>query len=97
MSKVEWWISYCSEYPALYWARLRVFSDGSSDVAFEAAKVYVFDDRKYASNFLSEDEYMPFDSMDEQIESQIGAKKSEISPPAWMEDESAEIQYLGTY
>jgi hypothetical protein len=61
LTKVEWWLSYCSEYPDLLWARLRVFSDGSADAAFEELKVYGFDSREYASYFLSEDEYTSFE------------------------------------
>ena len=97
LAKVEWWLSYCSEYPDLAWARLRVFSDGSADAAFDESKVYGFDDRRYAGYFLGEDEHMPLDSMDEQDESDIGAKKSDISPPAWKDDADAEFEYLGTY
>jgi hypothetical protein len=97
LAKVEWWLSYCSEYPDLAWARLRVFSDGSADAAFDKSKVYGFDDRKYAGYFLGEDEYMPFDLIDEQDEADIGAKKSDISPPTWEDDALAEFEYLGTY
>jgi hypothetical protein len=51
--------------------RLRVFSDGSADAAFDESKVYGFDDRKYAGYFLGEDEYMPLNSMDQQDESDV--------------------------
>ncbi|MBD2090605.1 hypothetical protein H6F67_12145 [Microcoleus sp. FACHB-1515] len=95
--KVEWWLSNCSPYPDLYWARLRVFSDGSADAAWAESQVYGFDREEYAGYFLSEDEYMRFDSMDEEDEADIGVKKSEISPPAWQSDESAAFEYLGTY
>jgi len=97
LAKVEWWLSYCSEYPDLAWARLRVFSDSSADAAFEESKVYGFDERKFASYFLGEDEYRPFDLMDEQDEANIGVKKADISPPTWSEDAGAEFEYLGTY
>ena len=97
LSKVEWWLSYCSEYPELAWARLRVFSDGSADAAFKEWKVYGFDDRKFASYFLSEDEYMPLDLMDEEDEADIGAKKANISPPSWNDHKRAEFEYLGSY
>ena len=97
LAKVEWWLSYCSEYPDLAWARLRVFTDGSADAAFEESKVYGFDERNFASYFLGEDEYMPFDLMDEQDEADIGVKKADISPPSWSDDAGAEFEYLGTY
>lgn len=97
LAKVEWWLSYCSEYPNLYWARLRVFSDGSADAAFEESKVYGFDRREYASYFLSEDEYKLFDSIDEQDEVDIGVKKADVSLPSWADDACAEFEYLGRY
>lgn len=97
LTTVEWWLSYGSEYPDLAWARLRVFSDGSADAAFDESKVYGFDERKYASYFLGEDEYIPLDSMDGQDEAEIGVKKSDVSPPTWADDAFAEFEYLGTY
>jgi hypothetical protein len=97
LGKVEWWLSYCFEYPDLMWARLRIFTDGSADASFEESKVYGFVCREYASYFLSEDKYMQFDSMDEQDEDDIGAKKSDISLPVWKDNEHAEFEYLGTY
>lgn len=96
-TEVEWWLSSCSEYPTLAWARLRVFSDGSADAAFEELKVYGFDDRKFASYFLSEDEYISFDSMDEEDEMDIGAKRVDIAPPFWGEHPHTEFEYLGSY
>jgi len=53
---VEWYLSYCSAYPVSAWARLRVYSDGSADAAFDEAMVYGFNDRESATNFLCEDE-----------------------------------------
>ena len=79
------------------WARLRVFSDGSADAAFDESKVYGFDGREYASYFLGEDEYMPLDSMDVQDKADIGAKKADISPPSWKDDARVEFEYLGRY
>ncbi len=97
LAEVEWWLSYCSEYPDLSWARLRTFSDGTADAAFDESKVYGFDERKYAGYFLREDEYMPLISMDEQDEAGLGVKKAEVSPPTWKNDATAEFEYLGTY
>jgi hypothetical protein len=94
---VEWWISYCSEFPDRYWARLRVLSDGCADAAFDETNVYGFDNRESASTFLGEDEYIRFDSMDEEREAEIGAKKADIFPPAWSDHEGLKFEYLGTY
>jgi hypothetical protein len=96
ISEVEWWISSCCEFPELYWGRLRVFSDGTADAAFDESSVYGFDDRKYAGYFLGEDEYVPFATLDADDEKQLGAKQSEISPPPWR-DKATEFKYLGTY
>lgn len=98
VAKVEWRLSDCSEYPNLLWARLRVLSDGSADAAFFGESlVYGFDREEYASYFLSEDEYIPVDSMDEEDEANIGVKRADLSPPAWPDDADAEFKYLGTY
>ena len=96
ISKVEWWISSCCEFPELYWARLRVFSDGTADAAFEESDVYGFDDRKYAGYFLGEDEYIQLARMDAQDEENIGAKAAELTPPTWG-DSPMRFHYLGTY
>ena len=95
--ETEWWLSYCSEYPDLAWARLRVLSDGSADAAFEERKVYGFDNREYASYFLGEDEYIPFDSINEQDERDIGAKKADIALPTWKDPVDVTFEYIGTY
>ena len=50
--------------------------------AFDEANVYGFDNRESASNLLAEDEYVRFDSMTEERELEIGAKKADISQRA---------------
>jgi len=42
ISEVEWWISSCCKFPEFYWGRLRVFSDGTADAAFDESDVYGF-------------------------------------------------------
>jgi hypothetical protein len=96
LSEVEWWISSCCEFPELYWGRLRVFSDGTADAAFDEADVYGFDDPKYAGYFLAEDEYTPLSTLDAQDKANIGAKASELTPPTWS-DTPTRFHYLGTY
>jgi hypothetical protein len=97
LREVEWWISYACEFPELYWGRLRVFSDGSADVWFGESQIYGFANRDSAGNFLAEDEYIRFATMDEEDEKMIGVKASEISPPSWSDSESARLEYLGQY
>jgi hypothetical protein len=94
---IEWYVSYCSEYPDLAWARLRVYSDGGADAAFDEAKVYGFADRESATNFLCEDEYTSFASMDEAGAAELGARKSDMQPPSWPDDPRAEFKYIGAY
>ena len=96
ISEVEWWISSCCKFPELYWGRLRVFSDGTADAAFDESDVYGFDDREYAGYFLAEDEYTRFARMDAQDEENIGEKASELTPPTWS-DTPMRFHYLGTY
>jgi hypothetical protein len=96
LSEVEWWISSCCEFPELYWGRLRVFSDGTADAAFDEEDVYGFDDRKYAGYFLSEDEYIRFSRLDAEDEAKLGAKASELTPPTWS-DTPKRFHYLATY
>jgi hypothetical protein len=96
VTEVEWWISYVCKSPELYWGRLRVFSDGTADAAFDEETVYGFDDRRFAGYFLAEDEYTPFEALDGDDEVSIGASRSQLSPPMWKEQPSR-FKYLGTY
>jgi hypothetical protein len=73
---------------------LRVFSDGSADAAFEERKVYGFDNREYASYFLGEDEYIPFNSMDQQDERNMGVTKADIALPTWNDRVNVTFEYL---
>jgi hypothetical protein len=97
LTEVEWWISYACEYPQLCWGRLRVFSDGTADACFSESEVYGFADRDSAGNFLAEDEYVRFATLDEEDEKMICVKASEISPPSWGDSKSAKFEYLGHY
>jgi hypothetical protein len=94
--EVEWWISSVCRFPDLYWGRLRVFSDGSADAAWDESTTYGFDERAYAETFLAEDEYTRFANLDADDQDYIGVKASDISPPSWNVD-GAKFEYLGTY
>jgi hypothetical protein len=96
VSEVEWWISSCCQFPELYWGRLRVFSDGTADAAFDEEDVYGFDDRKYAGYFLAEEEYTRLHTLDAQDEQNIGVKSSELTPPTWS-GTPERFHYLATY
>lgn len=46
--EIEWWVSHCS-LPEVYWARLRVVSDGTADACISPRAVFCgFDAREYA-------------------------------------------------
>jgi hypothetical protein len=97
LDEIEWWISCACEFPELYWGRLRVFLDGSADACFSESQIYGFANRDSAENFLAEDEYTRFATLDREDEEMIGVKASEISPPSWGDGGSAKFKYLGEY
>jgi hypothetical protein len=68
LNALEWWISYTCEFPELSWGRLRLFSDDSADVWFGESHIYGFNNRHSAENFLAEDEYTRFATLDEEEE-----------------------------
>jgi hypothetical protein len=94
--QVEWWLSYCSQYPDLYWARIRVLSDGSAEASFDEVKAYGFANHTFAANFISEDEYWHLESFGDQERKEIGAEGVELSPPHWQEAFRS-FEYIGTY
>ena len=96
LNEVEWWISWAA-IPDLYWARLRVFSDGSADAAFDESSVYGFNDRKYAGYFLGEDEYSPVSELDDEDQKRLPAEITDLSPPNWIDSKTAKFKYLGEY
>ena len=66
IEKVEWWLSWCHDYPNLFWSRLRKFSNGKADVLFQDEdKTYGFDNEEYAVFFISEDEFSNIENIDE--------------------------------
>jgi hypothetical protein len=93
----EWWLHDC-DLPALTWARLRVFDDGTSDASWEeGGTLYGFDSQEYAGLFLAEDEYIRFDRMDAEDEREHGLRLSDIAPPTWADRPAQPFEYLGTY
>jgi hypothetical protein len=93
----EWWLDECA-LPALRWARLRVFDDGSADAAWEeGGNLYGFISREYASFFLAEDEHVRFAGLDAMDEAEHKIRLGEISPPTWQDNPEQGFDYLGTY
>lgn len=98
VSAVEWWLHDCDLPRHLTWARLRVFSDGTSDVCWaEGTKRYGFDSQEYAGYFLSEDEYTPFSRWDAEDEAAYGLRWADVHVPAWEDRPAQGFEYLGTY
>lgn len=95
---IEWWLHSCDLPDTLTWARVRVFNDGTADSCFcKHGKVYGFENRNYAGYILSEDEYICFNSMDEEDEEEYGIELAKIQPPIWHEYPDQLFEYLGTY
>lgn len=94
---VEWWLDCCNLPDRLFWARLRVFNDGTADSCFCNGKLYGFKNRDYAGYILSEDEYTCFSRMGEEDEEEYGIKLVKIQPPTWPEYPAQLFEYLGTY
>ncbi len=97
--EVEWWLSWCHEYPDLFWARLRVFANARADVAFQGeSKTFGFNDKEFAHHFVSEDEFSLFENVNEEDK-----KDLEIPPdvvielPTWAEKNCKEFEYIGDY
>jgi len=94
--RTEWWLHSC-ELPDLRWGRLRVFNDGTADSCFEeGGTVYGFENEQYASYFLSEDEYVQFESIDPEDEEEYGIQRARIALPEWPSQDQ-EFEFLGTY
>ncbi len=60
----SWWLMDCS-LPDLNWARLRINANGSAEVLDCDGTVHRFASEDEATSFLSEDEFVPFDDLDE--------------------------------
>jgi hypothetical protein len=94
---VEWWLDD-GALPSQVWARLRVFSDGTADACWqEGTTLYGFSSRKFAGYFLAEDEYRPFDHLEDEDLREFGLTKSAIAPPLWPDPEEQPFSYKGTY
>ena len=99
VEKVNWWLSYCHNYPEFYWARLRTFSNGKADVLFQDEnKAYGFDNEEYAGYFISEDEFSPFENINEDDRNDLEIPKEYvIEIPIWESKEVENFEYIGKY
>jgi len=99
IQKVEWWLSWCHEYPDLYWARLRKFSNGKADVLFQDEnKVYGFESEESAGNFISQDEFSKFENINEEDRHDLNIPRNfSIKIPDWKNREVKNFEYIGKY
>lgn len=97
--KVEWWLSWCHEWPELYWARIRHFSDGKADVLFQdETKLFGFDDLDSSRNFVSEDEFSNLEHMDvEDLRDISIPEDTVIETPNWESKQEFAFEYIGKY
>lgn len=97
--KIEWWYSDCNEYPDLFWARFRKFSNGKADVLFQGEeKSYGFENDEFAGYFLSEDEFNTFEDIDEDQRNHLKIPAGVlIETPDWENKEVNNFEYIGTY
>lgn len=96
LAKTDWWISDGSVFPDLYWARSRVFSDGTADAAFDSTQVFGFENETYAGYFLAEDGYIRLATFDDEDELFLEIKTEQLTPPIWPH-ESDFFRYIGKY
>lgn len=96
---IVWWYSWCHEYPDLYFARLRTFSNGKADVLFQdETKAYGFDSQAYAANFISEDEFSRFVNIDDEDRRDLGIPiDTPVTTPRWEAKEVTNFEYIGKY
>ncbi len=99
VSEVKWWLADGLLYPKLHWARLRVFSNGKADVLFEDEdKSYGFENEEFAGYFLSADEFIDFDSLDDEDRNFLEIPPEiKINVPDWAGKEVEKFEYIGKY
>ena len=97
IEKVEWWLSWCHEYPDLFWARLRRFSNGKADILFQDEnKAYGFENEEYAGYFISQDEFSKLENIDEDDRKDLEIPQDiVIEMPDWENREVKDFEYIG--
>ncbi len=94
---MEWWLHDC-DLPALRWARLRVFTDGSADACWEeAGTLFGFDQHEFAAFYLSEDEYGRLAGKHQEDDQEHGIRFAELTPPVWLDQPGQIFKYIGKY
>lgn len=84
--KESWWLMYCC-FPNLRWTRLQVYSDSSAEVLDSDGSKLKFQNEEEAQYFLLEDEYTPFQNLDQEDEQELGITLDSIEIPSGETDE----------
>lgn len=85
ITEEAWYLMYC-DYPDLHWARLRVYDDETAEVFDLDGETWKFEDVEDAKIWLCDDEYTPFNSLDEEDEEELGVPLSSIEIPSGESD-----------
>ena len=78
--KEQWWLMYC-DLPDLNWACLRIYEDKSAQVFDSDGSLFDFENQEDAISFLSEDEFISFEDLDQNHEKDFGIFIGNIKPP----------------
>jgi hypothetical protein len=99
VTEVVWYLDECALPEALYWARLRIFDDGTADVFWDDqnSTAYGFDNRTYASYFLGEEEFIRFGDWDADDEQAYGVRAADLAVPDWSSHSGHNFRHYGTY
>ena len=75
------WYLMASSFPDLNWAMLKITPDGQAEIFDMDGKLHRFESQKEAEFWLAEDEFIPFDSLDEEDEDDLLVNRTSIAPP----------------
>lgn len=89
----DWWLDPTG-FPSLFWARLRVFSDGTAEVLDLDGVLLQFPSEELARNHLLEDEYERAESIEDEDLEHGGLTRNELVPPSGETDSELVPQML---
>ncbi|HBQ98865.1 MULTISPECIES: hypothetical protein [unclassified Roseofilum] len=84
--KETWWLAD-TEFPDLLWARIQVYEDGTAEMLSATGYRYKYKSEEEANSELFQDDYLPFHSLDEEDEEELGIPLSSIQIPSGESDD----------
>lgn len=90
--KEEWWLDF-SGYPVVLWAKLQVLLTGSACVLDCDGKEHRFQNEELARLFLLEDEYTPYDNINDEDKAEYRVEKSSLQFPQLAKQENQAQKY----